>query len=92
MTLTPSVEDGAQEIVDEKFDEHVAIQKENFLVDDQQEESKRHGKLRTKHDRLVIPLHYLDALCEHWVSERARLGGALDLEGLMFLTHVFQHI
>ena len=59
VVFRPSAHDGAQELVDLKFNEHVQLQKENFLVDGSHEESRMHGKMRTKHDRLVIPLHYL---------------------------------
>ena len=75
----PSEEDGALDVVDQKFDEHVASQKESFLVHGKHEDSKTHGKLRTKYDRLLLPLHHLDTVCSLWLSESAN--AAIDLTG-----------
>lgn len=77
----PSAADGALELVDQKFDEHVALQRENFLVNGKHEEAKTHGKLRTKYDRLVLPLHHLDAVCALWLQESAANGAGFDIEG-----------
>ena len=87
----PCVHDGARDAVDSKFDEHVALQRESFLVEGQHEEAKTHGKLRTKHDRLVLPLHHLDCLCRLWTSckdtEGFSLAGCIGLQCYMSMVY-----
>jgi hypothetical protein len=60
---TANVEDGAMATVDEKFDSHMSLQQDHFLKPHQQELAKKHGKLRTKFDRLVIAVHLLYTYC-----------------------------
>ena len=81
MHFEPCEADGARAVVHSKFDEHVALQKENFLVAVQQEEAKVHGKVPTKHDRLVLPLHHLDTVCRMF-ADKQKVDG-FSLEGLL---------
>jgi hypothetical protein len=59
----PDEADGAAKTVDDKFDSHMDLQKDAFLKPHQHEVSKKHGKLRTKFDRLVIAVHLLNTYC-----------------------------
>jgi hypothetical protein len=59
----PDEADGAAKTVDDKFDSHMDLQKNAFLKPRQHEVSKKHGKLRTKFDRLVIAVHLLNTYC-----------------------------
>ena len=56
------------------------LQQEKFLVSGQQEAANRHGKLRTKFDRLLLPMHLLHCLCTHLERERTQTE-QFDLEG-----------
>ena len=82
VVFRPCAADGARELTDMKFNEHVQLQKESFLVEGMHEDARMHGKMRTKHDRLVLPLHYLDSVCRLYFAEKLRLGDAFDLEGV----------
>ncbi|CAJ1339118.1 unnamed protein product, partial [Effrenium voratum] len=73
-------DDGAQDLVDQKFDFRVEKQRSCFLVPGQQEEAKHHGKMRTKYDRMVLAVHYLNHLCTHFVDMQAAGVGMLDPE------------
>ena len=66
--------------VDQNFDGHVSMQASAFLKPGQHEESKYHGKLRTKFDRCAVALHQLNAACLAWkqhldATPRAKIGG-----------------
>lgn len=64
LTCFSEAEDGAAYIYfSEKFDEHVRLQEENFLV--QHDLSKQHGKLKGKHLRHAINWPQLD-MCFLW--------------------------
>ena len=76
IVYTADLGDGASKVVDDKFDSHMALQRENFLVPFQQEVSKKHGKLRTKFDRLVIAVHLLNTYCEYFESASFDLAGS----------------
>ena len=59
---------------DEHFDQHVAAQRENHLVN--QEKAKYHGKAKTKHLRLALALHLFEQVrlrrtSETWTMEIA---------------------
>ena len=41
----------------------MSMQKEAYCRDGRHEESKRHGKLRTKYNRLAWGIHVLNELC-----------------------------
>ena len=66
MVFKPSEADGACELADRQFNQHMECQREAFLEYGRQDEAKYHGKLRTKFDRLVVSLHILNALCRAW--------------------------
>ena len=68
MTFIPCPGDGAQALVDENFDEHMAMQQDAFLQPGRHEEAKYHGKLRTKFNRMALALHVLQAVCAAWRS------------------------
>ena len=64
----------ASRISDEHFDQHVAAQRENHLVN--QEKAKFHGKAKTKHLRLALALHLFEQVqlrrtSETWAMEIA---------------------
>eukprot|EP00439_Symbiodinium_sp_Y106_P060905 s1269_g9.t1 len=50
----------------------------------QREASKPHGKLRTKFDRLVLPMHLVNGCCGQATNEAATEGFALDGPDLRF--------
>ena len=81
VVFKPCSDDGAREATDDKFDEHMTLQKESFLVAGQHAVSRRHGKLRTKHDRWAMPMNYLNEICIHYHAENRRLGANFDVEG-----------
>ena len=70
-TFWPNQDDGAQDLVDQKFDFRMAKQKETFLVHDQHDTAKYHGKMRTKFDRLVLAIHYVHHICIHFLQKQA---------------------
>lgn len=77
--LKPSSDDGADKEVDKKFDTHVELQKESFLKPHQHEQSKKHGKLRTKFDRLLIAMHLLNTYCLALQAARTQVGDTFDI-------------
>ena len=57
----------------------MSLQQESFLKPRQQDISKKHGKMRTKFDRLVIAVHLLNTYCGAF--EDAKGQAAFDMEG-----------
>ena len=66
----PDPNDGAAEVVDEKFNVHMQLQQESFLRPGQHDTSKKHGKLRTKFDRLVMSVHLLNTYAKAFIRAR----------------------
>jgi hypothetical protein len=77
----PSRMDGAQGLVDEKFDGHMSLQSEAFLKPGQHHESKKHGKLRTKFDRALLAMHMLACACKTYKAQKEAAGAAFDIQG-----------
>lgn len=65
--------------MDDKFDSHMSLQQESFLKPRQQDISKKHGKMRTKFDRLVIAVHLLNTYCGAFQDAKGQ--AAFDMEG-----------
>ena len=59
-----SGDDGARDLADVKFDGHMDLQRQSFLQPGQHQQSKYHGKLRTKFDRMALAMHALYVLCK----------------------------
>lgn len=81
----PHPTDGASDLVDEKFNVHMKLQEDSFLVPGQHETSKKHGKLRTKFDRLVICVHLLNTYAKAFKQARDAARAAnqqFDMEGI----------
>ena len=74
----PSTDDGAQTMMDEKFDAHMDMQKQCFLQPGQHERAKYHGKLRTKFDRMVLAMHVLHVVCSGWKQAAGDAAVAVD--------------
>ena len=73
--FSPSVDDGASAIVDAKFDARNQKQKGCYLQPQAHQLSKYHGKLKTKYDRMILSIHYLNALAKHYFEmQRAGIG------------------
>lgn len=83
MTFVPCSTDGAQDLVDQNFDERAAMQRDAFLQPGQHEEAKYHGKLRTKFSRMALSLHALQALCAAW-RQSADANDVTDTWGMDF--------
>ena len=61
------------------FDSHMSLQQESFLKPRQQDISKKHGKMRTMFDRLVIAVHLLNTYCGAFQDAKGQ--AAFDMEG-----------
>ena len=68
---TADTEDGASKLIDDKFDSHMSLQKDNWLKAGKQDLSRKHGKLRTKFDRLLIAVHLLQTYCKAFKTAKA---------------------
>lgn len=73
-----SEEDGARELADVKFDGHMDLQRQSFLKPGQHQQSKAHGKLRTKFDRMALAMHALYVLCKKFKEASAELPFTVD--------------
>jgi hypothetical protein len=70
-TYVPSIADGAAALVDAKFDARNKKQEGCYLVPETHHLSKYHGKLKTKYDRMILGLLYLNTLAEHYFKMKA---------------------
>jgi hypothetical protein len=77
-TFYPHTTDGALQAVDEKFDGHMSLQQEAFLQPGEHEVSKKHGKLRTKFDRLALAMHLLSELCKAFSAARVQVDFSME--------------
>lgn len=73
LVMKPNPDDGAAAVCDRNFNQHVSMQEDTFLRPGLHNEAKYHGKLRTKFERLNLPLHVLDAVCKAWKAREAHL-------------------
>ena len=73
----PSGGDGAMEIVDAKFNLRNNKQKGCYLQAGSHHMSKYHGKLKTKYDRMLLGIHFANALSTHFLKMR-RKGVGMD--------------
>ena len=71
--FAPCVTDGAQELVDAKFNYRMQKQSETFLEPGLHEESRSHGKLRTKFDRMSLAVHFGNAVATYYKRMRSRV-------------------
>jgi hypothetical protein len=75
-----SVEDGARAVADANFDSHVSMQRDAFCQPGRHDEAKYHGKLRTKFDRTVLAVHFLNSICKTFVEKKLGHVGIFELQ------------
>ncbi|CAK0832518.1 unnamed protein product [Prorocentrum cordatum] len=73
-----STEGGASELVDNKFDGHMDLQRQCFLQPGRHQESKYRGKLRAKFDRMALSMHALHVVCQRFRESTAPAQYRLD--------------
>ena len=76
--FSASEDDGAIQLADVKFDGHMDLQRQSFLKPGRHQESKYHGKLRTKFDRMALAMHALHVLCKAFKEASAALAFTVD--------------
>jgi hypothetical protein len=67
-TVFYPAEDGARDLIDSKFSARNQKQKGCFLQPDSHHLSKYHGKLKTKYDRMLMGVNYLNELAKHYFA------------------------
>lgn len=82
--------------MDQKFDNHMSLQQESFLQAGLHDQAKKHGKLRTKFDRLLVAMHLLHTYCSAYCQAKRdanfNMLGALAVLTTIFASVVVLHL